>query len=187
MANPQSENRRRYAMRPTDDSFYDTAPVRFDNRIDVPVGAAVVWHILEDAQSWTVWAGVIDAVEWTSPKPFGLGTTRTVTMAKGAMIGWERFIAWEPGRRMGFCFTEATMDGVDRFAEDWQVTPTGPASCSVRWVMCMEPRGISKYLMPLSRPLMNWNFRRYLKRLSRYAQERQNDPKFAAGPPGRHG
>ena len=169
---------KRYPMLDTDASFYESAPVRFDNRVQVPAPASRVWKILEDDHSWTVWAGVIDKVEWTSPKPFGLGTTRTVTMAKGAMIGWEKFIAWEPGKRMGFCFTEATMDGVDRFAEDWHVSAQGPGTCTVRWVMCMEPRGISKYLMPLTRPLMNWNFHRYLKKLSRYAQEQKDNPAF---------
>jgi hypothetical protein len=167
-------------MLPTDSAFYEAAPVRFDNSVDIPVSAATVWAILEDDHSWTVWAGVIDKVEWTSPKPFGLGTTRTVTMAKGKMVGWEKFIAWEPGKRMGFCFTEATMSGVDRFAEDWHVTATGDGSCSVRWVMCMEPTGISKVLMPLGRSLMNWNFRRYLKRLSSYARKQQHNPKFGA-------
>lgn len=171
---------KRYPMLPTDASFYETSPLRFDNSVTVPVAASIVWNILEDDHSWTVWAGVIDKVEWTSPKPFGLGTTRTVTMAKGLMTGWEKFIAWEPGKRMGFCFTEATMDGVDRFAEDWHVTRISENVCTVRWVMCMEPRGISKHLMPLSKPLMNWNFRRYLKKLSLYAQQQKNHPRFAS-------
>jgi len=91
-----------YPMKETDASFFDSAPVRFDNAIDVSVPAAVLWKILEDDHSWTVWAGVIDRVEWTSAKPFGIGTTRTVTMAKGQMTGWEKFIAWEAGKRMGF-------------------------------------------------------------------------------------
>jgi len=170
----------RYPMEKTDASFFDSAPARFDNSVEIPVPAAIVWKILEDDHSWTVWAGVIDRVEWTSPKPFGLGTTRTVTMAKGLMIGWEAFIAWEAGKRMGFCFTEATMDGVARFAEDWQVTPTGNNSCSVRWVMCMEPKGINKFFIRMFSPVMKWNFKRYLTALSRYAQEQVNNPKFSA-------
>jgi hypothetical protein len=176
----QSDSKTRFAMLPTDISFYETAPVCFDNSIEVPVKASVVWKILEDAHSWTVWAGAIDKVEWTSPKPFGLGTTRTVTMAKGQMVGWEKFIAWEAGKRMGFCFTHASMNGVDRFAEDWHVTPIDGESCSVRWVMCMEPRGVSKFLMPFTKPIMNWNFRRYLRALSRYAEKEQRNPEFAA-------
>jgi hypothetical protein len=171
---------KKYPLLETDDSFYKKAPVRFDNSVKIPAPASLIWKILEDDHSWTVWAGVIDQVEWTSPKPFGMGTTRTVTMAKGKMIGWEKFIAWEPGKRMGFCFTDATIDGIDRFAEDWHVTPLDEQSCEVRWIMCMEPRGISKYLMPLTSPLMNWNFRRYLKKLAKYAQEQINNPAFAS-------
>ena len=171
--------KKRYPMEPTDESFYDVAPARFDNTVDVPIPASVVWKILEDDHSWTVWAGVIDDVEWTSPKPFGLGTTRTVTMAKGAMIGWEKFIAWDEGKRMGFCFTEATMDGIARFAEDWHVTPKGDNACEVRWVMCMEPKGINRFIIKLFSPVMTFNFRRYLKSLSRYAQQQASNPKFS--------
>lgn len=180
MTSSRTQPAKRFPMLPTDASFYETSLLRFDNSVTVPVAAPILWRILEDDHSWTVWAGVIDKVEWTSPQPFGLGTTRTVTMAKGLMVGWEKFIAWEPGKRMGFCFTEATMDGVDRFAEDWHVTANSDQSCTVRWVMCMEPRGFSKHLMPLTKPLMNWNFRRYLKKLSQYAQAQQHNPKFSA-------
>ena len=90
-------------------------------------------------------------------------------MAKGAMIGWEEFIAWEEGKRMGFCFTEASMDGIARFAEDWQVTPIDDNSCSVQWTMCMDPKGVSKFIIPIVKPIMNWNFRRYLNSLAKYA------------------
>lgn len=173
-------NKRRYPMDATDASFLETAPVRFDNAVDIPVSASVLWKILEDDHSWTVWAGVIDHVVWTSPRPFGLGTTRTVVMAKGAMIGWEQFITWDPGKRMGFCFTEATMDGIARFAEDWHVTATGDNRCTVRWVMCMDPKGINKYILKIFSPVMRWNFRRYLEKLSRYAQQEKTNPRFSS-------
>jgi hypothetical protein len=169
----------RYPMAATDASFYESAPVRFDNSVEIPAPAPLLWKILEDDHSWTIWAGVIDRVEWTSPKPFGLGTTRTVTMAKGAMTGWEQFIAWEAGKRMGFCFTHASMKGIARFAEDWQVTPIDAHHCRVRWVMCMEPQGINRYILNLFAPIMRFNFRRYLKSLSRYAQKQSHNPKFS--------
>jgi len=164
-------SKKRYKMEHTDASFFDSAPVRFDNSVTIPVPADVLWNILEDDHSWTVWAGVINHVEWTSPKPFGLGTTRTVTMASGLMTGWETFIAWEAGKRMGFCFTEATMDGIARFAEDWQVTANSANSCCVRWVMCMDPKGVNRYIIKAFAPIMTLTFKHYLKNLSRYAQQ----------------
>lgn len=167
-----TKSQKRYPMEATDASFYDTAPARFDNSIDISLPASSVWKILEDDHSWTVWAGVIDKVEWTSPKPFGLGTTRTVTMAKGLMIGWEKFIAWDAGKRMGFCFTEATMDGVARFAEDWYVTAKEDGTCRVRWIMCMEPKGINRFIIKAFSPIMTWNFKRYLNNLKKYAEKK---------------
>ena len=35
-----------------------------------------IFDVFEDAHSWTVWALPIQKVEWTSPKPFGIGTTQ---------------------------------------------------------------------------------------------------------------
>ena len=38
---------------------------------------------------------------------------------RGGIVGYEEFIAWEPGRRMAFRFNEASMDTIKRFAEDY--------------------------------------------------------------------
>ena len=62
-----------------------------------------IFDVFEDAHSWTVWAMPILKVEWTSPKPYGIGTTRNVHMM-GDMIGYEEFVAWDRGKRMAFSF-----------------------------------------------------------------------------------
>ena len=62
-----------------------------------------IFDAFEDPYSWTVWATPIQNVEWTSPKPFQLGTTRTVSMS-GGIVGYEEFIAWERGKQYGILF-----------------------------------------------------------------------------------
>jgi uncharacterized protein YndB with AHSA1/START domain len=97
--------------------FIDRAPFRFVSTVDLAISPEQLFEVLADAESWPHWATVITNVEWTSPKPDispslrspqrGVGTTRTVSM-RGAIVGDEEFIAWEPFSRMAFRFNQST-------------------------------------------------------------------------------
>ena len=58
-------------------SFFASAPARFEATVEVEATPQKIFEVFEDAHAWTVWALPIKKVEWTSPKPFGVGTTRT--------------------------------------------------------------------------------------------------------------
>jgi carbon monoxide dehydrogenase subunit G len=153
---------RRYPCDKVADDWIDTAPVRLVNRVLVGTTPERIWAALEDADMWPRWASVITHVEWTSEAPFGVGTTRTVTM-RGGMVGFEEFIAWEPHRRMSFRFNEASMNGVRAFAERYTIEPA-PGGTSVEWVMAMQPSGVSKLVVPVTRMPMRLMFGRMLRR-----------------------
>jgi hypothetical protein len=129
----------------------------------------VIFEVFEDPRSWTVWAFPIQKVEWTSPKPFGVGTTRSVHMM-GDMVGYEKFVAWEPGKRMAFTFVGCSKDATDKFLEDYRVTDLGDGSCRVEWYMAMETRGFSRHMMWMTRPLMGFANRRMFKKFSEYTE-----------------
>lgn len=95
-------------------------------RIDAP--APAVWSALLDARAWTQWLPITQ-VTWTSPAPFGVGTTRTVQI--GQAIVEESFFAWEEGRRMAFCFERSSLP-VSAAVEDYRVEPQGGA-CELIW------------------------------------------------------
>ena len=97
---------KRHACDRVDDAFADSAPVRLVNAVEIAATPEQIWAALEDASAWPRWANVIRRVEWTSPEPRGVGTTRTVTML-GGLVGYEEFVAWEPHRRMTFRFNES--------------------------------------------------------------------------------
>jgi hypothetical protein len=59
------------------------------------VSAEELFAALEDGPSYSRWVPPIRGVTWTSPRPFGKGTTRTVNLVGGARID-EVFWAWEP-------------------------------------------------------------------------------------------
>jgi hypothetical protein len=65
------------SCRPVDMSFFTETPFRFDAEVVVRATSEQVFDVFEDADSWVTWAPPIQAVEWTSPKPFGVGTTRS--------------------------------------------------------------------------------------------------------------
>lgn len=95
--------------------------------------AASLFRCLEDGPAWKEWLGI--DVEWTSPEPFGVGTTRTVTTS-GQRID-ELFLTWDEGERMGFRFERTTMP-FRAFAEHYECAPTGAETCELRWSYAFE-------------------------------------------------
>ena len=71
--------------------YFASSPVRIVSEVTVKASAAQAFAALEAAAAWPKWAPAITNVEWTSPRPFGLGTTRTVSMV-GGMVAEESFI-----------------------------------------------------------------------------------------------
>lgn len=151
--------------------FIDRAPFRFVSTVDLAITAEQLFEVLSDETSWPHWATVITNVEWTSPEPRGVGTTRTVTM-RGHIVGDEEFLAWEPFSHMAFRFNTSTSNAISAFAEDYRVVETADG-CHLTWVMAMKPSGLAGRLgMTMGRPVMAWLFQRFLHNLRRYTDER---------------
>ncbi len=93
-----------------------------------PFPPAVVWAALLDGKAWTEWLP-LTKVTWTSPEPFGVGTTRTVE-ANGVAID-ETFFAWEEGRRMAFRFERSPLP-IRAGVEDYRVVEA-PGGCELQW------------------------------------------------------
>ncbi|WP_273732048.1 SRPBCC family protein [Mycolicibacterium septicum] len=151
--------------------FIDRAPFRFVSIVDLAITPEQLFEVLSDETSWPHWATVITNVEWTSPEPRGVGTTRTVTM-RGHIVGDEEFLAWEPFSHMAFRFNTSTSNAISAFAEDYRVVETADG-CHLTWVMAMKPSGLAGRLgMTMGQPVMAWLFQRFLHNLRRYSNER---------------
>lgn len=162
---------RTYECERVDLDFIDNAPVRFVSTVDLAITPAQLFDVLADETSWPHWATVITDVEWTSPEPRGIGTTRTVSM-RGHIVGDEEFLAWEPFTHMAFRFNTSTSDAIGAFAEDYRVVET-ETGCHLTWVMAMKPAGLASRIgMTLGQPVMSWLFQRFLHNLRRYTDER---------------
>ncbi|HTM83990.1 MAG TPA: SRPBCC family protein [Mycobacterium sp.] len=151
--------------------FIANAPFRFVSTVDLAITPEQLFEVLSDETSWPHWATVITKVEWTSPEPRGIGTTRTVSM-RGNIVGDEEFLAWEPFSHMAFRFNTSTSDAISAFAEDYRVVETAEG-CHLTWVMAMKPSGLAGRIgMTLAQPVMAWLFQRFLHNLRRYSNER---------------
>jgi hypothetical protein len=128
---------------PVNESFFDSAPVKISDTFAINKPASEVWNDLT-ADGTLAWCRILDDVSWTSPRPFGVGTTRTATSLKGANVIHEYFFRWEEGRRKSFYVVEASAPMFKRFAEDYLVEPTSDDSCTFTWTIAYEAKAAMK-------------------------------------------
>ncbi|WP_327151669.1 SRPBCC family protein [Nocardia sp. NBC_01329] len=136
----------RFPLSPSDDAFLDTAPHRYTHIVDIPASVPQVWDTLVAPDALVSWSPVITAATWTSPRPFGIGTTRDVTLG-GLLRLEERFYRWDEGSRMTFTVDAASVPGLKRFAEDITLLPLGTGA-RIIWTFALE--GTAALRLPLA-------------------------------------
>lgn len=146
-----------FSCKSADESFFETAPMRLRGTFDVPRPAAEVWGELTEERPLH-WCRILNDVSWTSPRPFGVGTTRTVKALWGASVLKERYFRWEEGRRHSFYVLETTNPMLRRLAEDYLVEPTGDSSCRFTWLIAVEPRALARPANPINRRILTTLF-----------------------------
>jgi hypothetical protein len=117
--------------------FLDSAPQRQVGVFTIPQPAASVWEALTSDDTLS-WCRALADVTWTSPRPFGEGTTRMVKTPLGALVLKEVYFRWEQGRRKSFYVAEATLPLFRYFAEDYLVEELSPSSCRFTWTVASE-------------------------------------------------
>jgi hypothetical protein len=150
--------------------LYTSASMRFVYDVELDCSPTRLFEIFEDPASWPVWASPgITRVEWTSPRPYGVGTTRTVFFM-GGMEVYEDFIAWDPGKEMAFIFVGTSQEVWWTFGEHYRVEDLGNDRCKLTWTVAFEPRGAFAKIAPLIRPAMWLNLKLYTRKLVAYVK-----------------
>ncbi|MFZ0041954.1 MAG: SRPBCC family protein [Solirubrobacteraceae bacterium] len=126
-----------FKLRVCDEDFLRSAPQRQVAVFEVPQPAGHVWAELTSERTLD-WCRALSGVTWTSPRPFGEGTTRTVGTPLGLLVLKEVYFRWEEGFRKSFYVSEATLPLFRRFAEDYIVEETSPSSCRFTWTVASE-------------------------------------------------
>jgi hypothetical protein len=138
-----------FALQPCDEGFFAAAPARYVAAMNIPRPTEQVWAELTSDDP-LAWCRMIAGITWTSPRPLGVGATRTARAAFGALVLHERFFRWEEGRQKSFYVLEASLPLFRRFAEDYLVEETSPSSCRFTWTIAAEPRPAARPGAPLN-------------------------------------
>ncbi len=147
-----------FSAAPVDEEFFSTAPVRLADTFEVSKSAALVWSELTDEHPLS-WCRLPRSINWTSPRPFGVGTTRTVHMLAGTSVLNERYFLWEEGRRKSFYALESSLPLFRSLAEDYLVEPTGAHSCRFTWTIAIDPHPLHRPANPINRAVLSTLFR----------------------------
>jgi hypothetical protein len=129
------------ALQPVDQSFFESAPTRYSHRWSISRPPSEVWAELVGDRPLHWCRGL--TVNWTSPRPFSVETTRYAKIL-GVLKVKELFFAWEEGRRYTFYATEANLPLFHRVAEDYIVEHDGPNRCTFTWKIALAPTPIGK-------------------------------------------
>lgn len=127
----------KFKCRPVEMEFLDSAPVQFVNEIELAASPAQVFAIFENAETWPHWFQDIVTVEWHNPKPYGVGTTRTVNLKTVAVE--EYFFEWEQNKRFAFYFTSMSLPLINALLEEYRLEPLGEDRSKFIYTVCLEP------------------------------------------------
>lgn len=144
-------------LQPVDESFLASAPVRYSHRWSIARPASDVWAELAGDRPLHWCRGLV--VNWTSPRPFSIGTTRQAKALGGVMKIQERFFVWEEGHRYAFYVTEANVPLFKSLAEDYVVETDGPDRCTFSWTIAAAPTALGKPGGPINSLLFNSFFK----------------------------
>ena len=130
----------RFALEPADEAFFGSAPHVFTNRKQFAAPPERVWESLTSDESLAAWGSSVKFVNWTSARPFGVGTTREVALAPGIVRVDERFFRWQEGVRYSFYVEHASVPSLRRFAEDYLLEHVGEGHTRFTWIVAIEAR-----------------------------------------------
>lgn len=120
--------------------FLYTARIRITGRQRIGAPKEDVFQYLKIGENWPVWHAQISSVEWTSPEPFGVGTTRTVVI-NNRFTAHEDFILWEENERFVFRFLQSDIPLATALAEDFRLRDQGGGTCELEWTVAGEVGG----------------------------------------------
>ena len=167
----QQRSSKVYEYTKVEGDFFESAPVGASLTKRMPVSAAMLFRVLEDAEAWPQWLDAIQEVTWTAP--LGVGATREVKM--GSMTLEEHFFEWEDGRLMGLRFERSPLPVIEAFAERWQIEPVSDTECELTWTYGLQARGPLKAAHGLIAKGFTGAGEKWLDQLAEYAKTHAAD------------
>jgi hypothetical protein len=148
-----------YPLEPSDAGVLASAPHVFRYRMQYAATPERVWESLASDASLSAWGSSLKQLNWLSPRPFGIGTTREVVLAPGAPRLRERFIRWDEGSGYSFVVYEASVPVFRHFVEDYVVEADGDNTLFT-WTVAIEPKRAFAVPFKLLSPVLKVAFGR---------------------------
>lgn len=146
---------RSHQLEPFEVSFFETAPIAHQIDVKLPVTPARAWE--EFTRQHTLdWCRAIASIEFTSPPPYGVGTSRKTSLGRGLAGLTEHFFIWDEDSSTGnyrnaFYATSASTPGLDKFGEMTEIRPA-VVGCRLIWSFAMELATSAKAVARFSAP-----------------------------------
>ena len=160
----------RFSLRSEDLSFVERAPVVVRAEVSVPASPAEVWPAFADAPAWVRWFTGMQDARYTSPPPYGVGSTRSVRVM--GLVADETILAFDPGKRFAFRVDAANLPMLRALVEVVTLEPDG-AGTRVVYRQALEPKPWLRPLRPLLRGQMERGLRRGLDGLAPWLAARR--------------
>lgn len=157
-----------FSTTPTELGYCDTSPFLFENVRVVPAPPERVFEVFATGEGQTTWFQDFVACRWTSGEPHGVGTTREIELKM--LTVKERFVAWEPGKRLTFSIDAITLPLVRAMMEDLRFEPAGEGKTKVTWRAHYTPAPVMRLFHPIARVIFGRMFAKSLDGLSRYLE-----------------
>lgn len=156
---------------PSEVSFIDAASHRIAAVTEIPAPPQKVFDVFATADHQHVWMKDFVACRWTSPEPHGVGATREIELK--ALTARERFLIWEPGKRLAFSIDALTVPVIGQAVEDMRFEPIdGGSATRFVWHVCYSPSRALLPLHPVIRAVFGHMFRVSAKNLAHWIKSR---------------
>lgn len=149
----------RFSLRPEDLAFVERAPVVVRAEVSVPASPAAVWRAFADAPAWVDWFTGMQDAHYTSPAPYGVGSTRSVRVM--GLVADETILAFDPGKCFAFRVDATNAPLLRALVEVVTLEPDG-ANTRVVYRQAFEAKPWLRPLLPLLRGQMERGLRRGL-------------------------
>lgn len=173
---PATAESERHPIKPSELDYATQTPYYLDNVLRIEAPPEIVFNVLSESD-WGQWFVDFGSVTWTSPKPYGIGSTRTVQLKMLSVD--ERFLAWNPGSRFSFSIDAIDLPLVEAMMEDMQMLPLDNGQATeFRWRVYYTPTALMSAVHPIARGIFEGMFKQSLANLKTYTEAHLNDPLF---------
>ncbi|MFO1313387.1 MAG: SRPBCC family protein [Burkholderiales bacterium] len=156
----------RFPCHPVDAGFFDNAPLRFVNTVELDAPPRDVFATLADPGTWPRWFPGMRSATWTSARTHAPGSARTVALAMLTLD--EQFFRWQPDRRLSFFVTAQSQPLVHALAEDYLLDAVAANKTHFTYTVAMEPRVAIRLGGGVARAYFGSMFRKASQGLARY-------------------